>query len=58
MHFELLLAFAAISRLAEEWHLDRRPRATLRPLAKRRRRYDFRVPRAVAIGLLRTGPER
>ena len=58
MHFELLLAFAAISRLAEEWQADRRPHATLRQLAQRRRRPDFRVLRAVTIGLLRTGPER
>jgi hypothetical protein len=58
MYFEPLMASAAISRLAEEWQPDRRPRATLRPLAQRRRRHDFRVLHAVAIGLLRTGPER
>lgn len=58
MHFELLMAFAAISRLADEWQPDRRPRATLRPLARRRRRHNFPILRAVTIGLLRTGPER
>ena len=29
MYFELLIAFAAISRLVDEWQPDRRPRATL-----------------------------
>jgi len=58
MHFELLMAFAAISRLSNEWQPDRRPRATLRPLVQRGRRHRNRSLPAIANRLLRERAER
>ena len=58
MHFELLMAFTAISRLSNEWQPDRRPRATLRPLVQRGRRRGNPFLRAVANRLLRERAER
>jgi hypothetical protein len=58
MHYELLMAFAAISRMSEAWLPDRRPRATFEPRAQRGRRRLLPVLRALATRLLRTGPKR
>ncbi len=56
MHYELLMAFAAISRVSDAWEPGRRRHATLQPRAQRGRR--FPVLRAVATRLLRTRPKR
>jgi hypothetical protein len=58
MNYELLTAFAAISRLSNEWQPDQRPHATLRPLAQRGRRHRDPTLPVVANRLLRERSER
>ncbi len=58
MNYELLTAFAAISRLSNEWQPDRRPRATPRPLVQRGRRHRNPSLPADANRLLRGREER
>jgi len=57
MNYELLTAFAAISRLSNEWQPDGRPRATPRPLVQRGRRHCNPALPAVANRLLREREE-
>ena len=57
MNYELLTAFAAISRLSNEWQPDRRPRATPRPLVQRGRGHRNPALPAVANRLLREREE-
>ena len=58
MHFELLKAFTAVSRLSNEWQPDGRPRATPRPLIQRGRRHRNPFLPVVTNRLLRERVER
>jgi hypothetical protein len=58
MYYELLLAFASVSRVSDAGHPERRRRAAFEPRAERSRRRLFRVRRTIATRLLRTGPKR
>jgi len=58
MHYELLTAFAAISRLSAEWQPDRRRTATVVPRPRQSGHRLFPVLRAGAARLLPKGPER
>jgi hypothetical protein len=58
MHYELLMAFAAISRVSDAWQPDRPRRSAFDPRALRGRRRLFPVVRALATRLFRTEPKR
>lgn len=56
MSSDLLLAYAALSRLSNDRQLERRE-ATFEPRARRTRLRLSRILRAVATRVLRKGPE-
>jgi hypothetical protein len=58
MHYELRMAFAAISPLSDARQPDRRRRTSVQLLARRGWRRSVPAMPVVATLLLRTGPER